>query len=223
VLQEKLYAEHKRAVLFVIQAMDTGGKDGTIRKVFGNLNPQGCRVWSFKAPNSLELDHDYLWRVHAQMPRKGEIGIFNRSQYEDVLIVRVHNLVPEHVWEKRYDQINAFEKMLSDEGTTIVKLYLHISRDEQKKRLEARLADPQKHWKFNIADIKERELWDDYTKAYEDVLSKTSTEWAPWYIIPANYKWYRNFVISRIALETLKHLDPHYPEPEGDLSEIVIK
>ncbi len=222
-LQERLYAESKRAVLFVIQAMDTGGKDGTIRKVFGNINPQGCRVTSFKAPTSTELAHDYLWRVHAALPRRGEIGIFNRSHYEDVLVVRVHNFVPQEVWEKRYDQINAFEKMLCEEGTTIVKFFLHISKDEQKKRLEERIATPDKRWKFNPADLKERVLWDEYQNAFQEVLNRTSTEYAPWYVIPANRKWYRNIMVARIAHETLKGLDPKYPEIKEDFSKIVIE
>lgn len=222
-LQERLYAEGKHAVLFVIQAMDTGGKDGTIRKVFGNINPQGCRVASFKAPSSTELAHDYLWRVHAALPRRGEIGIFNRSHYEDVLVVRVHKLVPKEVWEKRYAQINAFEKMLSEEGTTIVKFFLHISKEEQKQRLEERIADPTKHWKFNPGDLKERALWDDYQNAYQDALSQTSTEYAPWYVIPANRKWYRDVMVARIAHATLKHLDPQYPETKVDFSNIVIE
>jgi PPK2 family polyphosphate:nucleotide phosphotransferase len=222
-LQERLYAEGKHAVLFVIQAMDTGGKDGTIRKVFGNLNPAGCRVASFKAPTSTELAHDYLWRVHAVLPRRGEIGVFNRSQYEDVLVVRVHNLVPQEVWERRFDQINAFEKMLSEEGTTIVKFFLHISKEEQKERLEARLQDPGKHWKFNAGDLRERALWKDYQEAYQDVLSKTSTVDAPWYIIPANRKWYRNVIVARVVRDTLKGLNPQYPQTTEDLSRVVIE
>lgn len=222
-LQERLYAESSRAILFVLQAMDTGGKDGTIRKVFGRLNPAGCRVASFKAPSSLELSHDFLWRVHEQMPRRGEITIFNRSQYEDVLVVRVHNLVPQEVWERRYDQINAFEKILTDEGTTIVKFFLHISKDEQKKRLEARAADPTKQWKFNPNDLKERLLWDDYQRAYEDALSKTSTEDAPWYVIPANRKWYRDIVVARVVLDTMKRLAPQYPRADLDFSKLVIE
>jgi PPK2 family polyphosphate:nucleotide phosphotransferase len=221
--QERLYAEGKRSVLFVIQAPDTGGKDGTIRRVFGNLNPQGCRVASFKAPSALELAHDFLWRIHQALPRRGEIGIFNRSHYEDVLIVRVHNLAPQEVWEKRYDHINAFEKMLTDEGTTIMKFYLHVSKEEQKERLQERLDDPDKHWKFNPGDLKERALWGDYTKAYEDMLNLTSTEWAPWYVVPANRKWYRNLVIARIAHDTLQELNPKYPETHEDFSGIVIE
>ena len=222
-LQERLYAESKRAVLFVIQAMDTGGKDGTIRKVFGNINPQGCRVTSFKAPTSTELAHDYLWRVHAALPRRGEIGVFNRSHYEDVLVVRVHDLVPKEVWERRYEHINAFEKMLSEEGTTIVKFFLHISKEEQAKRLQERIDTPDKHWKFNPNDLKERALWDEYQNAYQDVLNKTSTDYAPWYIIPANRKWYRNLVVARIARDTLKHLNPRFPEANVDFSKIVIE
>lgn len=222
-LQERLYAENKHAVLFVIQAMDTGGKDGTIRKVFGNLNPAGCRVAAFKAPTSTELAHDYLWRIHAALPRRGEIGIFNRSHYEDVLVVRVHDLVPKEVWEKRYAQINAFEKQLTQEGTTIVKFFLQISKDEQKARLEDRIADPKKHWKFNPVDLKERALWNDYQNAYEDAINKTSTDYAPWYVIPANRKWYRNVIVARITLETLKGLDPKYPETTEDFSKKVIE
>lgn len=222
-LQERLYAEGKRAALFVLQAPDTGGKDGAIRDVFGNLDPLGCRVVSFKAPNNIELAHDYLWRVHAAVPRRGEIGIFNRSHYEDVLIVRVHNLVPPHVWQARYEQINQFEKMLTDEGTTIVKLFLHISKDEQKERLEARLANPAKHWKFNPADLSERARWDEYQQAYEDMLNRTSTEWAPWYIIPANHKWYRNVIIARLAHATLTKMDPQYPDLKLDVNKYVIE
>lgn len=221
-LQEILYAEHKHAVLFVIQAMDTGGKDGTIRQVFGHLNPAGCRVWNFKAPSALELDHDYLWRIHTQVPRKGEIGIFNRSQYEDVLIVRVHHLVPQSVWEKRYDQINAFEKMLADEGTTILKFFLHISKEEQKKRLEERILEPKKNWKFNPGDLKERDLWDEYMQAYEAVLSMTSTTWAPWYIVPADRNWVRNMVVATAAIDAITALNPQYPPPLTDLKGITI-
>lgn len=222
-LQERLYAENKSAVLFVIQAPDTGGKDGTIRAVFGNINPQGCRVTSFKAPTSTELAHDYLWRVHASLPRRGEIGIFNRSHYEDVLVVRVHDFVPQAVWEKRYDQINAFEKMLTDEGTTIVKFFLHISKDEQKQRLQDRIDDPTKQWKFNPNDLKERALWDEYQKAYQDMVNKTSTDYAPWYVIPANRNWYRNLMVARIARKTLQALNPQYPAPKEDFSKLVIE
>ena len=184
--------------------MDTSGKDGTIRHVFEGVNPQGVRVAGFKVPTPEEMDHDYLWRVHQQTPGKGEIVIFNRSHYEDVLVVRVHQLVPEQVWRKRFDQINAFEQQLSEEGTIILKFFLNIDLDEQKQRLLDRLDDPTKHWKFNPGDLKERALWKDYQAAYEDVLEKTSKPWAPWYVVPANKKWYRDLVISSVLVETLK-------------------
>ncbi len=215
-LQELLHAEHKHKVLIVLQAMDTGGKDGTIRRVFEGVNPQGVRVANFKVPTPVELDHDYLWRAHAQMPGRGEMVIFNRSHYEDVLIVRVHNFVPGKVWKKRYEQIQQFEEMLAEEGTTILKFFLHISPAEQKERLRARLEDPTKRWKFNPGDLKERELWKTYMAAYEDVLSKTSTKNAPWYIVPANKKWYRDLVISSTIVDTLKGLNITYPKPEYD-------
>jgi len=222
-LQELLYAEHKHKVLIVLQGMDTSGKDGVIRHVFDGVNPQGVKVASFKVPTPRELDHDYLWRIHQHTPGNGEIVIFNRSQYEDVLVVRVHNLVPPEVWEKRYDQINEFERTLAEEGTTILKFYLHIDKDEQKERLQARLDDPTKQWKFSVGDLKERKLWNEYTAAYEDVLSKTSTKYAPWYIIPSNRKWYRNLMIGEIMVDTLKKLDMQYPEPEEPLEGIVIE
>ncbi|MEA3439914.1 MAG: polyphosphate kinase 2 family protein [Chloroflexota bacterium] len=222
-LQELMYAEDKHKLLIVLQAMDTGGKDGTIRHVFDGVNPQGVKVASFKVPTPNELAHDYLWRVHKFVPGKGEIVIFNRSHYEDVLVVRVHNLVPPEVWSRRYDHINDFERMLADEGTTILKFFLHISKDEQKERLQARLDEPHKQWKFSLGDLKERKLWDDYTRAYQEVLSKTSTDWAPWYIIPANRKWYRNFVIASILVDTLEGLDMTYPPPEDDLGDVVIE
>ncbi len=221
-LHELLYAEHKHKILIVLQAMDTGGKDGTIRHVFNGVNPQGARVANFKEPTAEELDHDYLWRVHKQVPAKGELVIFNRSHYEDVLVVRVHGLVPPEVWKKRFDQINAFEQMLSETGTTILKFYLHIDKDEQKERLQARLDDPTKHWKFRRGDLQERALWPAYMQAYEDVLNKTSTAAAPWYVIPANHKWYRNWVISSILVETLEGLKMKFPESEENLEGIVI-
>jgi len=221
--QEMLYAEHKHRVLIVLQAMDTGGKDGVIRRVFDGVNPQGVRVASFKVPTAEELDHDYLWRVHKMTPGRGEIVIFNRSHYEDVLVVRVHGLVPEKTWKKRYDHINEFERLLANEGTTILKFFLHIDKDEQKERLQARLDEPDKHWKFSLGDLEERKLWNQYMAAYEDVLNKTSTPWAPWYVIPANRKWYRDLVISTILVNTLKKLDMHYPEPKDDLTNVVIE
>jgi PPK2 family polyphosphate:nucleotide phosphotransferase len=222
-LQELLYAEHKHKVLVVLQAMDAGGKDGTIRHVFEGVNPQGVKVAGFQVPTRKELAHDYLWRVHKQTPGKGEIVIFNRSHYEDVLVVRVHNLVPPEVWSKRYDHINDFERMLAEEGTTILKFYLHIDRDEQKERLQARLDEPHKRWKFDVGDLEKRKLWPEYTKALEDVLSLTSTDWAPWYIVPANRKWYRNLVVGTVMVETLEGLKMSYPQPDEDLDQVVIE
>ena len=221
--QEVLYAESRRSLLVVLQAMDTGGKDGTIRHVFEGVNPQGVRVASFKKPTSEELAHDFLWRVHKQTPDQGEIVIFNRSHYEDVLVVRVHNLAPEEVWSKRYEHINDFERLLVDEGTTILKFFLYIDLDEQKERFQARLDEPDKHWKFNPADLEERKLWPDYVRAYEDAISKTSTEWAPWTIVPANRKWYRNLVVGTVIVETLEGLNMQYPEVEFDPAEIRIE
>jgi len=218
-LQEVLYAEHKHRVLVVLQAMDTGGKDGTIRAVMEGVNPQGVKVASFKTPTPIELDHDYLWRVHSQTPGKGDLVIFNRSHYEDVLVVRVHNLAPEEVWKKRFDQINAFEKTLADEGTTILKFFLHIDLDEQKERLLDRINDPTKRWKFNPGDLEERKLWPEYMKAFEDVLEKTSTTWAPWYIVPANANWYRNLVVADTLVDTLKALNMNYPDPVENIEQ----
>jgi PPK2 family polyphosphate:nucleotide phosphotransferase len=220
-LQELLYAGHEWKLLIVLQGMDTSGKDGTIRHVMSGFNPVGTRVVSFKKPSLEELDHDYLWRVHRQTPAKGEAVVFNRSHYEDVLIVRVHNLVPRTTWQKRYDQIKAFEQMLHDEGAVILKFFLHISKKEQRARLQARIEDPTKRWKFQHTDVEERKLWKDYQQAYEDALSKTSTEWAPWYVVPANQKWYRNYVVGSTIAEALKALHMKYPEP--DLSGVEIK
>ena len=203
--------------------MDAGGKDGTIRSIMSGVNPQGVQVTSFKKPTAEELSHDFLWRIHRAVPPLGMIGIFNRSHYEDVLVVRVHNLVARSVWEKRYDQINDFERLLADNGVTILKFYLHISKDEQKKRLEARLDQPHKRWKFNPADLAERARWDDYMQAFETAFNQCSTESAPWYIVPANKKWYRNLVISQQIVETLAGLNLKYPEPAADLDDIVIE
>lgn len=222
-LQELLYAEHKHKVLIVLQAMDTGGKDGTIRRVFEGVNPQGVKVASFKVPTQEELDHDYLWRIHKETPGKGQMVIFNRSHYEDVLVVRVHKLVPPEVWNKRFEQINQFERLLAENGTTILKFYLHIDLDEQKERLQARLDEPDKRWKFSLGDLDERKLWDDYMQAYGDVLSKTSTKYAPWYIVPANHKWYRDLVISSVIVETLEGLKMKFPEPEAKLNNVHIE
>ncbi|MBN1423984.1 polyphosphate kinase 2 family protein [Candidatus Fermentibacteria bacterium] len=222
-LQEVLYAENRHRVLVVLQAMDTGGKDGTIRSVFGPLNPQGVRVASFKVPTPEELAHDFLWRIHKQTPRHGEIAVFNRSHYEDVLVVRVRSLMPESVWSKRYERINAFERILAEEGTTILKFFLHIDLAEQKERFQARIDEPAKRWKFNTADLKERKLWPEYVRAYEDALSKTSTKHAPWYIIPANRKWYRNIAVATVVLHTLEGLGMEYPKPAFDPAAIVIE
>jgi PPK2 family polyphosphate:nucleotide phosphotransferase len=210
-LQEMLYAEHKHRLLVILQGMDTSGKDGVIQSVFEGVNPQGVKVAGFKTPTPIELDHDYLWRVHSQVPGKGEIVIFNRSHYEDVLVVRVHNLVPEEVWKRRYDHIKAFEQMMADEGVTILKFFLHISPDEQKERFLDRLAEQSKRWKFNPNDLEERKLWPAYTEAYEDALSRTSEKHAPWYVVPSDKKWYRNLVISSILVNTLKNMNMKYP------------
>jgi PPK2 family polyphosphate:nucleotide phosphotransferase len=221
-LQEVLYAESKRSILIVLQAMDAGGKDGAIRHIFSGVNPQGCSVTSFKSPSTLERAHDFLWRVHDACPARGMIGIFNRSHYEDVLIVRVHNLVPKDVWSKRYDHINNFEKMLADEGTTILKFFLHISKDEQKQRFQARLDDKDKCWKFNVGDLAERKKWDDYMEAFEEALEKTSTKHAPWYVVPSDRKWFRNWVISDTIARTMKAMDLKFPKPEEGLDKVKV-
>lgn len=222
-LQERLWAEARRSLLVVLQGLDTSGKDGTIRHVFQGVNPQGCRVASFKVPTATELAHDYLWRVHAVCPARGEIGIFNRSHYEDVLVVRVKELVPKAVWRRRYRHVRELERILAEEGTTIVKVFLHISSDEQRQRLQARIDDPEKRWKFRAADLEDRALWDAYTDAYEDALTKTSTDWAPWYVVPADRKWVRNAAVASILVATLRELDPRLPEPAEDLSGIVVE
>ncbi|MFT3895332.1 MAG: polyphosphate kinase 2 family protein [Anaerolineales bacterium] len=222
-LQELLFAQHKHKVLVILQAMDAGGKDGAIQRVFDGVNPSGVRVVGFKSPSIEELEHDFLWRVHKQVPGKGEMVIFNRSHYEDVLVVRVHNLVAEDIWQKRFDQINDFERMLAESGTTILKFYLHISADEQKERLQARLDDPTKHWKFRLGDLEDRKHWQEYMQAYEDVLSKTSTDYAPWYVVPANHKWFRDLVISSALVEALEDLKMKYPEPAENLNGVVIE
>jgi PPK2 family polyphosphate:nucleotide phosphotransferase len=222
-LQQRLWAEGQRSLLVVLQAMDAGGKDGAIRKVFGGVNPQGCRVTSFKAPSEEELAHDFLWRVHRATPARGEIGIFNRSHYEDVLIVRVHDLVPKSVWSKRYAAINSFEANLAAAGTTIVKFFLHISEEEQADRFRKRLENPEKNWKFRTADLAERKHWDAYQEAFEDALKKTSTPVAPWYVIPADHKWYRDWALLSVLVETMRGMDLRYPEPEEDLRGIVVE
>jgi PPK2 family polyphosphate:nucleotide phosphotransferase len=221
-LQERLYAENQRSLLIVLQAMDTGGKDGTIKHVFREVNPQGCQVWSFKIPSDEEASHDFLWRYHHRVPQRGMITIFNRAHYEDVLVVRVHELVPEDIWRQRYHIINEFEQMLTLSNVTILKFFLHISKDEQKRRLESRLNNPDKQWKFSKNDIKERRLWNEYQKAFEDAISNCSTSYAPWYVVPANKKWYRNLVVARTIADTLEAMNPQYPNGEKGLKKIVI-
>jgi PPK2 family polyphosphate:nucleotide phosphotransferase len=216
-LQDRLWAEAKHAVLVVLQGIDAAGKDGTIKKVMTAFNPQGSPVTSFKVPSAEELAHDFLWRVHRAVPRKGEIGIFNRSHYEEVLVVRVHELVPKSVWSERYDLINAFEQHLVETGTTIVKFFLAIDKDEQRERFQARYDDPTKRWKFSMGDLAERKLWDDYQAAFDDMLSRTSTKHAPWYLIPANKKWFRDVAVSSILADTIDDLDPAYPPVAADV------
>lgn len=221
-LQYHLWAENKQALLIVLQGMDTAGKDGVIRKVLTGMNPQGCRVTSFKKPSEEDSDHDFLWRIHKAVPGKGEVGVFNRSHYEDVLVVRVHKLVPKSVWESRYEMINRFERLLIGDHTTIVKICLHISKAEQKKRLLARLADNEKSWKFTAQDIEERNCWDEYVEAYQDMLSRCSTREAPWYVVPADNKWYRNWAVSELLVKTLEEMDPKIPESSFKPGEFVI-
>jgi len=222
-LQDILYAQGKHKVLLVLQGMDASGKDGTVEHVFSECDPLGIRLASFKAPSSEELAHDYLWRVHSVVPRAGEIVIFNRSHYEDVLIVKVHDWIDDAECKRRYKQINDFERMLAETGTTIIKCYLHISKAEQKVRMQRRIDDPTKTWKFNPNDLKERALWPQYMKAYENAIAATSTEHAPWYVIPANSKTYRNLLVSKILLAHLKKLKPTYPVAPADYKNIVIK
>ncbi len=220
-LQERLWAEHRRSVLLVLQAIDAGGKDGTVKHVFRGLNPAGARVVSFRAPSEEELDHDFLWRIHEHAPARGEVVVFNRSHYEDVLVVRVHGYVPEDVWRPRYAHIEDFEDGLAAAGTTIVKLFLHISPEEQAARFRDRIEDPEKRWKFKKADLDERAFWGDYQAAFQEAIARTSTREAPWYVVPADRKWYRNWAVSQILLETLEELDPQYP-PGDDLAGVVI-
>jgi len=222
-LQYLFFADARYALLIVLQGMDTAGKDGTIRHVLSSVSPLGVQVTAFKTPTEREREHDFLWRVHQVVPRFGHIGIFNRSHYEDVLVVRVHEMVPRKVWKARYEQINDFEKMLARNRVVILKFFLHISKDEQKRRLEERLHDPTRYWKFALSDVEERKFWADYRKAYEDALDKCSTKWAPWHIVPADNKWYRNLVVAETIVDTLRGLDLKFPEPSIDLSKIVIE
>ena len=219
-LQGLLFAERRHSLLICLQAMDTGGKDGTINRVLGAMNPKGCRVAGFRQPSAEELAHDFLWRAHRAAPALGEVVIFNRSHYEDVLIVRVHNMVPVDVWTKRYDQINMFEKILAEHATSILKFYLHISKEEQMERFRNRLDDPTKQWKISEADYQERRFWDDYVSAYEDALTRCSTEYAPWFIIPANHKWFRDLAVAQIVVQHLEALKMNYPKPTVNIEHI---
>jgi PPK2 family polyphosphate:nucleotide phosphotransferase len=220
--QRKFYAEGKRKLLIVFQALDAGGKDSTIRKVFQGVNPQGVRVSSFKVPTEEELAHDFLWRIHKEVPENGMIRVFNRSHYEDVLVVRVHDIVPESVWRPRFEKINQFEKLLADSGTVILKFILHISKEEQRERFQDRVDRPEKHWKFSFDDLEKRKLWDQYLAAFEETLQQCSTDYAPWYVIPADQKWYRNLAITRILIETFEEMNPQYPQSEMDLSGVIV-
>jgi PPK2 family polyphosphate:nucleotide phosphotransferase len=222
-LHNRLYAEATRSVLLVLQGLDASGKDGTIRSILTGVNPQGCRIVSFKEPSATDLAHDYLWRVHETCPERGEIGIFNRSHYEDVVAARVRRLVPKETWKRRPGHIRAFERMLVDEGTTVVKVFLNVSREEQAKRLRERLENPEKAWKFRLSDLDDRARWDEFVRAYDDVLTETSTHWAPWYVVPADHNWVRNTLVARILVETLRRVDPRFPEPTVDPSEIVVE
>jgi PPK2 family polyphosphate:nucleotide phosphotransferase len=219
-LQYLLYAEHKRALLVVLQGLDAAGKDGTIRHVMSGVNPQGCKVSSFKKPSEEDLAHDFLWRVHCAVPEYGDIGIFNRSHYEDVLVVRVHNLVPKAQWSARYDQINDFEKMLAENNVRILKFFLHISKDEQRQRFEQRIDDPDRRWKISESDFDERKFWDDYTKAYEVALEQCSNDYAPWFVLPANKKWFRNLAVSHILVEALEDMKMKFPAPTVDVKKL---
>jgi PPK2 family polyphosphate:nucleotide phosphotransferase len=215
-LQECLYAEDERSLLVVLQGIDAAGKDSTVKHVFRETNPQGCRVYAFKEPSAEESAHDFLWRYHQHTPADGMIHIFNRSHYEDVLVVRVKGLVPEELWRSRYDSINDFERILVREGTTILKFFLHISPERQLEKFRERLELPHKHWKFSANDLKERRSWDEYHEAYEDALNLTSTEWAPWYLVPSDRRWYRNLVVARVVAGALEQMNPRYPEPDEE-------
>ncbi|MBN1642965.1 MAG: polyphosphate kinase 2 family protein [Anaerolineae bacterium] len=222
-LQELLYAEGKHALLIVLQAMDAGGKDSTIRHVMDGFNPQGCHVAGFKVPTERELAQDFLWRIHPHTPQRGHVSIFNRSHYEDVLVVRVEQLAPEEVWRARYEHINAFERLLADSGVTILKFYLHISKDEQRERFEERLQRKEKNWKFSLGDLETRSKWDDYMSAFEEVFARCNHPWAPWYVVPANKKWYRNWVVSSVIVDALERMKMRYPPAPEGLEDVVIE
>ena len=219
-LQYRLYAEGKRSLLICLQAMDAGGKDGTVNHVLGAMNPQGCSVYGFKRPSREEAAHDFLWRIHTACPAKGHVSIFNRSHYEDVLVVRVHELAPEKLWSKHYEHINAFEKLLSDSGTRVLKFYLHISKEEQLARFKQRIDDPARHWKISDSDYTERAYWNDYVRAFQAALTKCSTHHAPWFVIPANHKWFRNLAVARIVIETLEGMNLEFPDPTVDIKTV---
>jgi PPK2 family polyphosphate:nucleotide phosphotransferase len=221
-LQDTLYAQNQWALLLIFQAMDAAGKDGVIKHVMSGVNPQGCDVMSFKAPSALELSRDFLWRIHRAVPPRGNIGIFNRSHYEDVLVVRVHELVPKSVWSQRYRQINEFERMLSENGVTILKFFLHISREEQRKRFEARIRDSSRNWKLSLPDFEERKHWDNYIAAYEEALDRCSTKVAPWYVIPSDRKWFRNYLVAELVVRALDNMRLKYPAPTVDISQVVL-
>ncbi|MBB74049.1 MAG: polyphosphate kinase [Planctomycetaceae bacterium] len=221
--QSRLYAAEDQKLLVVLQALDAGGKDGTIRRVFQGVNPQGVRVTSFKAPTPRELKHDYLWRIHQAAPAAGMIGVFNRSHYEDVLAVRVHHIVPKSVWRSRYEQINQFESLLNDTGTKIIKIFLHISKREQKERFEERLQIPEKNWKFSHDDLEKRKHWEDYKSAFQEMLERCTTVYAPWHVIPADQKWYRNAAVANLLVTTLREMDPQYPAPPSGLDDVVVE
>jgi PPK2 family polyphosphate:nucleotide phosphotransferase len=222
-LQHLLFADKRYALLVVLQGLDASGKDGTIRHVMSGVNPQGCEVTSFKAPSNEELAHDFLWRVHKAVPHLGNIGIFNRSHYEDVLIVRVHDLVPKSVWGRRYHHINEFERMLTENGITLLKFFLHISKDEQRNRFEARIRDSSRNWKLSLPDFEERHHWDDYVEAYEDALHRCSTNWAPWYVIPSDHKWFRNYLVAELIVRALDRMRLKYPPPTVDVSKVILE
>ena len=222
-LAERLYAENRRALLVILQGMDASGKDGTIRAVMHGVNPQSCQVVPFKTPTENELERDFLWRIHNQIPSRGNIGLFNRSHYEDVLIVRVKKLVPEPEWRTRFDHINSFEKLLTDSYITIVKIFLHISKDEQRRRLQKRVDNPDKRWKFRLGDLEDRRLWDEYQHAYEEAMTRCNTAYAPWYIVPADKKWYRNLVVSRLVREALEKMGPQFPPALGNVEGLVVE
>ena len=221
-LQHLLYADKRYSLLIVLQGLDASGKDGTIRHVMSGVNPQGCDVMSFKAPSALELSRDYLWRIHRAVPPRGSIGIFNRSHYEDVLVVRVHDIVPKAVWKQRYRQINEFEQMLTENGVSILKFFLHISREEQRKRFEARIQDSSRNWKLSLPDFEERKHWDNYTEAYEETLHRCSTKAAPWYVIPSDRKWFRNYLVADLVVRALDNMRLKYPAPTVDISQVVL-